>query len=164
MRIRPAHPDEAAEISRLAIAPKAHWGYDDGAMEIFARELTLDPADLVARSAHVAGEAGSLLGFYTLAGRDVSSLDLGESSLELEHLYVRGDRLREGLGSLLLEHAGANARERGVSRLLIQVDPNAEGFYAKAGAEVIERIPTSIPGRTLPLMAIALPPDGPRLA
>lgn len=43
----------------------------------------------------------------------------------------------------------------GASGLLVQSDPNAEGFYAVHGGEVVERIPSSIAGRSLPLLHLA---------
>ena len=157
MQIRPAKPTEAEQISRLAIESKAHWGYGAEAMATFRVELTFDGETLARRLAHVAEDSRELLGFYTLADATESTLDLDRDCVELEHLYIRRDRLKQGLGAALLNHASVAARKLGAQRLLIQSDPNAEGFYAKLGARVLARIPTSIPGRTLPLMELWLP-------
>lgn len=156
VRVRPAKPSEAAEISALAIASKAHWGYDEAAMEIFRAELTLREDELRTRCAHVLDDAGQLLGFYTLARSGLSPLELDPVSVELEHLYVRVGCFGRGLGSTLLRHAIQQAHADGARRICVQSDPNAEGFYARLGARLLERVATSVPGRTLPLLELIL--------
>ena len=156
MRLRRALPEEAAEITALAIESKAHWGYDEPAMEIFRPELTFEAATLMERSAHVIEDDRAILGFYTLALSEQSSLSLDSHSVELEHLYVRRGHFRKGVGTLLLDHAIDAASSLGARRLVIQSDPNAQAFYAKAGARLVAMIPTSIPGRELPLMELFL--------
>ncbi len=148
-RIRLARPAEAAEISSLAIRSKAHWGYTPAQMKRFAEELTLTSDLLALRDAHVLEAEGSIVGFYTLVPH-------GGASVELEHLFVEPDLLRGGFGAKLLQHARERAAERGFLRMVIQSDPNAEGFYRAHGAELVMNIPTSIPGRTLPLMDLRL--------
>lgn len=144
-RIRPAAASEAALISSLAIRSKAHWGYGEDRMRVFRDELTLTPDEVVAGDAHVAEVEGVVRGFYTLTR-------IAAETVELEHLFVDPDVLRGGLGRTLLEHAVDRARGRGFSRMTVQSDPNAEGFYAAAGFRKLRDLPTSIPGRTLPEM------------
>ncbi|NIQ29145.1 MAG: GNAT family N-acetyltransferase, partial [Acidobacteria bacterium] len=49
------------------------------------------------------------------------------------------------------------ARSLGYERLLVQSDPNAEGFYLRLGAERIGEVPSRVqPGRLLPLLLFPL--------
>lgn len=49
------------------------------------------------------------------------------------------------------------ARALGLSSLLIDADPNAEGFYLRMGAERVGEVPSgSISGRMLPLLRYGL--------
>ena len=146
--IRPARPDEAPLLSALAQRSKAHWDYSAAQLAVFREELTLRPRDLAAGDAFVIEQAGVPRGFYTLAPV--------EGGVELEHLFVDPKVLRCGLGRRLWEHAVARARAAGHASLLIQSDPNAAGFYEALGARKERDIPTSIPGRTLPLMRLIL--------
>jgi GNAT superfamily N-acetyltransferase len=152
--VRPARAAEAEALSALAISSKAHWGYSAEQMAVFERELTLTGADLAGADAHVLEDPDrGPVGFYTL-------IPSGPAVLEIQHLFVAVDRLRQGLGGALLDHARRRAAALGAARLVVQSDPNAEGFYAAHGGRVLERIASSIPGRTIPWMELALPAPG----
>ena len=130
-------------LSALAIRSKAHWDYTAEQLAVFREELMLDAGDL--RYGYVLEEPGEMLGFYTLRSQR-------SEPLELAHLFVEPDQLRAGCGALLLAHAVETARALGRSTLRVQSDPNAEGFYTRFGFAKRRDIPSSIPGRTLPLM------------
>jgi GNAT superfamily N-acetyltransferase len=147
--IRPARADEAARLSALALRSKAHWGYRADHMEVFRAELTVAPEDVGPQRTHVLESEGEIAGFYTLI-----PLDSGE--LELGHLFVEPDRLRRGFGAALFEHACRTTRAAGCARLVIQSDPNAQDFYRRLGALPVREIPSSIPGRSLPLLVRTL--------
>lgn len=147
--IRLARPDEARQITTLAVRSKAHWGYSADQMKVFAAELTLTRDLVEARDTHVLESDGGVIGYYTL-------LPHSDASIELEHLFVEPSQLRRGFGSRLFRHATERAASRGYTRLVIQSDPFAEGFYRVHGAELVLHRPTSIPGRTLPLMDLRL--------
>jgi GNAT superfamily N-acetyltransferase len=150
-RIRRARPDEACQISELAQGSKAVWGYSAEQMAVFADELTLREDDVEASHAHVLEAADStLLGFYTLSRQP-------GIRMELEHLFVAPEALRAGHGRRLLIHAAELAGRLGAETLEIQSDPHASEFYQGFGAEVVSQVPTSIPGRTLPLLVLPLP-------
>jgi GNAT superfamily N-acetyltransferase len=147
--IRPANDDEAETISALAIRSKGHWGYRPEQMSVFARELTICPADVAAGCAHVLEEEGAMVGFYTLIPRS-------DGSADLEHIFVDPSRLGEGLGTALFRHACTLARIAGYSRLVIHSDPNAVGFYESMGAQFDGYVESSIPGRHIPRFGLDL--------
>lgn len=147
--MRCARPGEASLLTELAIRSKAHWGYDREFMQACRATLTLT-AELIARTeVYVAEVEGRVVGFYSLAP--------WHSDLELYHFFVDPPAMGNGLGRCLWNDAVRRASERGCSRLLIQSDPYAEGFYLKLGAERIGEVPSgAVPGRTLPLLVFPL--------
>jgi GNAT superfamily N-acetyltransferase len=89
-----------------------------------------------------------LAGFYSLE-------DASDSTIELGHLFVDPNFMGLGIGLKLVEHASRRACELGFDKLVIQGDPNAEGFYLRCGAVRIgERESASIPNRMLPVFEI----------
>jgi len=54
-------------------------------------------------------------------------------------LYVRADHNRRGLGTVLLAHAMADARERGLTHFSAWCTPFSEPVFARAGLVVVER-------------------------
>jgi GNAT superfamily N-acetyltransferase len=149
VRIRPARLDEAAALSALALRSKAFWGYSPEFIEQCRAELTLRPEELGALRAHVADDRGELLGFFTVRGAPPEG--------ELDCLYVDPAAMRRGLGRALLAAARALARREGFRALAVHSDPNAEAFYLRHGATRVGDVPSaSIPGRTLPLLRLAL--------
>lgn len=147
MRIRPARPEEAPELSELALRSKGHWGYDAAFLAACREELTLRPAELAAHRTVVAEREGRLLGLATLVGAPPVG--------ELGMLFVAPEAIGRGVGSALYRHVLATAQELGFARLELDADPNAEPFYRAMGAEVVGTSPSgSIPGRVLPRMAM----------
>jgi GNAT superfamily N-acetyltransferase len=148
--VRAARPDEAAALSDLALRSKAHWGYDEAFLRVVRAELTYRPGEIAARRTAVAERHGVLLGFCTVDGEPPEG--------ELGNLFVDPPAIGTGVGRLLWQHAVRAAAAAGFAALLIESDPQAEGFYAAMGAERVGAVPSgSIPGRSLPLLRYRLP-------
>jgi len=146
--IRRAQPVEAAKLTEIAFAAKRHWGYPEGWIEIWREELTVTPSFIERHEVFAAAENGKPIGFYAL----VTSEDL----TELDHLWVLPELIGKGVGRQLLNHAIERAAVIGAQRIEIVSDPNAEGFYLKAGAKKIGEVISEIEGqeRRLPRLAI----------
>jgi len=150
MRIRAARGEEAGVLTELALRSKAHWGYDDVFMEMCREELTVQAAEVERQRTVVAEREGRVVGFATLEGEPPGVGELGG-------LFVDPAAIGQGVGRLLFEHTLATARELGFTRLTLDADPNAEGFYRVMGASRVGMAPSgSIPGREVPVMAISL--------
>lgn len=144
--LRAARASEVGALSELAMRSKAYWGYDEAFLEACRDELTFTANDL-ARLV-VAELDGALAGMYTVEGRPPDGV--------LGNLWVDPAAIGSGIGRRLWQHAVDSARVRGFTGLLIDADPNAEGFYLKMGAERIGETPSgSIPGRILPLLRVS---------
>jgi N-acetylglutamate synthase-like GNAT family acetyltransferase len=149
-RIRAARPDEALEISALALRSKGHWGYAPAFLERARAELTLSAEDLARRPVFVLERGGVLAAFYSLQLRQ-------SEPAVLQHLFVEPALIGRGLGRRLFEHAVATARRAGAQALEIVADPHSEPFYRTMGASVVRETESPAqPGRLLPVMRLPL--------
>ncbi len=147
--MRPARPDEAPEISALALRSKGHWGYDAEFLAACRTDLTIDPAWCDGVRLIVAERDGLLLGYARISGDPPVG--------ELDGLFVDPAAMGQGVGTQLLQRATACAARLGMTRLSIDSDPYAEPFYMHAGAvRVGESESTVFPGRFLPQLELEL--------
>lgn len=145
MTLRPARPEEAAEITALALRSKAHWGYGDAFLEACREELTWTADRVLHDDVLVVAAGDALVGFAARSGTAPSGV--------LDAVFVDPDHLARGIGRRLLDAALERARAAGFRALEVEADPNAEGFYLARGAIRVGEVPSgSIPGRVLPLL------------
>ncbi len=146
--IRRACTADAPELSVLAMRSKACWGYSREFMEACRAALTYDESYLEQHEVYVLESSQRIIGFYSLE-------PLPDATLELGALFVEPGDIGKGYGRLLVEHALEKAKDAGASRIEIQGDPNARGFYLAMGATLAGECESrSIPGRMLPLFHV----------
>ncbi|HLX08512.1 MAG TPA: GNAT family N-acetyltransferase [Thermoanaerobaculia bacterium] len=152
MEIVRAAPELAGDLTRIALAAKRHWQYPERWIEIWTPALTIAPDYVATNPTFAAVEAGDPLGFYAL----VPAAD--RSRAQLDHLWILPERIGNGLGRALFEHAVATARSLGAAVMDIEAEPYAEPFYRHMGArrtgERTGRIEDQ--PRVLPLLELAL--------
>lgn len=150
MRIRRARPEEAAALTALALRSKAHWPYGEDMMAVFRRSVRITADDIAAHTVLVHETGGEADGVGVLRAG-------GTGDAELDHLWVDPGIIGRGVGRRLFEAFAAEARRRGATRIVLNSDPYAEGFYRRLGAVRIGDHPVEeIPGRVLPRMAVTL--------
>ena len=152
--IRAARPEEAPQLTDLALRSKAHWGYSKEFMDSCRAELTVDSARVLSERYQyfVAVDEDSIVGFYALKCAS-------GGSYELEALFVEPGHIGTGIGRALIQHAKRTLSGLGATRLIIQGDPHAADFYVAAGGRRIgDRESDSIPGRHLPVFEIPIDP------
>jgi len=150
--IRPAAAGAAAAVSALAMRSKAHWGYDDEFLEACRAELTYSEADCVSGDLYVADAGAVVAGLFLLRGAAPDG--------ELHAIFVDPPWIGTGLGGALITHALDLARSRGIIRVSVDSDPDAEPFYLHHGARRVGEIASgSIPGRVLPHLVFELDPS-----
>ena len=144
--IRPASADEASVLTEIAHDAKRHWGYPEHWIKHWESDLTISPDFIRDNYVYVAEEDGEIQGFYALS--------VAGSKAELEHMWVKPDRIGTGLGKDLFLDAMERAAALNVNAIEMSADPNAAGFYKHMGATQICEIDASIDGqsRTLPRM------------
>jgi GNAT superfamily N-acetyltransferase len=151
VRIRPATGADAQALTALALAGKRHWGYPEAWLEGWRALLTITPEYVAANIVASAEDGtGRVVGFY--------SLERDGDRLRLENLFLMPSLIGCGLGKQLFDHAVQSARARGATELLIESDPNAEGFYRRMGAQRIGETISRVTGteRVIPLLRYPL--------
>jgi len=152
--VRDAVAGDLAVINEIAFQSKAYWKYPDNMMARFREELSWSTVESTETSHFgVAAESqgDTPVGFYCVARK------LGQAEGELEALFVRPDYIGKGLGRMLMQQVCQIAERWNLHSLLIQSDPNAEGFYLAMGAVNIGSRPSvSIATRQLPLLRLEL--------
>jgi predicted N-acetyltransferase YhbS len=150
-QIRPARTSEADLLTALCKRSKAHWGYDQGFMQMSEAALTITPEFIAANDVLVAEKDGEILGVVSVAPMKQ------DGAFDLVHLFVEPNLVTSGIGRALFHAATDRAREHGGDTLIILSDPNAAAFYRRMGAQDQGEAPSdSIPGRKLPLLAYRL--------
>ena len=149
LSVRRAWPQEAGQLTELAMKAKASWGYDEAFMAMCRAELTITPALVATWTIWVAEVAGEVAGMIALTSDGPSG--------ELEDFMVDPIFQSRGVGAALMNVLLEECRRRGLQRIGLDADPNAEPIYRRFGFSTVGRTPSkSIPGRTLPRMERAV--------
>lgn len=150
MIIRPVLPEEADDLTRIALAAKRHWGYPERWIEIWTPQLTFDPHYFEEHESWAAVIEDKPVAFYTLLDRDNVAC--------LANLWVSPEFMGKGVGKALFLHAMDLARQRNYKILQLDADPNAAGFYQKMGMYQVGELTSEVDGqpRPLPIMEITL--------
>jgi len=146
--IRPATPNEAAELTRIALDAKRYWGYPEHWIKHWESDLTISADFIRDNHVYVAEDAGEIQGFYALC--------IAGNKAELEHLWVTPSRIGTGVGKELFLEAMERAAALNVRAVEISADPNAAGFYKHMGATQIGETDASLDGvsRVVPRLEI----------
>lgn len=140
---------DCAALTDLCLRSKAHWGYSDAFIEACRTELSVTPAQLTEWQGQVAERSGQILGLVQIS--------IEGQSAWLEKLFVDPTAMGQGIGRAFMVWAALAARLDGACRLVIDSDPNAEGFYRSVGARRVgHEKSASIPGRYLPRLHLEL--------
>lgn len=127
---RPAREGEHRFLTELAFrSTQVVWDYSDEFMAWEPEAIEVPPSFLSSGIAVVLESDGSPVGFYVLRGEP--------PKMELSRLMVEPEAVGTGCGRRLWEHAVQTARERGVSLITLDADPNAEPFYLRMGAQTV---------------------------
>jgi GNAT superfamily N-acetyltransferase len=150
IRIRKVEPEEADEMTCIAMSAKAYWGYSERWMEIWEPQLTFSPEYFGENESWVAEVDGLPVAFYTLQEKDGNGW--------IENLWVLPTFIGKGIGRRLFLHAAACSRQKGHLILQLESDPNALGFYERMGMRKIGERISEIEGqpRILPVMEMSL--------
>ncbi|MEO7412838.1 MAG: GNAT family N-acetyltransferase [Opitutaceae bacterium] len=146
VEIARAKPADASVLSAIACAAKRHWGYPASWLEAWTEGLTLTPEYVEAHAVYTASAAGEIVGFHALVMKNNEAI--------LDHLWVVPTAMNSGVGRALFFHAEKYAAVAGATKLMIEADPHAEGFYLRMGAVTVGQAPSPVAGtpRSLPVM------------
>jgi len=152
--INKAIDNDSNILTEISFAAKRHWNYPDKYYDLWKDELTITK-DYIRQSILYKAQFGDLIvGFYSIV-ENKSDFYSGETFVKkgfyLEHIFIRPEYHKFGIGRLMIDHAKKISENNGIDNLLIFVDPYAKGFYDKIGADYLYDSKSSIPGRLIPL-------------
>ena len=150
LQIHRAKPEQAQDLTQIAVAAKRHWGYPERWMELWKPQLTFTPAYFDENENWVAEINNVPVAFCTLMEK--------EGNAWMENLWVSPEHIGKGVGKRLFSHALDLSRQRGFKKLQLEADPNAVGFYEAMGMKQVGERISEIEGqlRILPIMEIRL--------
>jgi GNAT superfamily N-acetyltransferase len=149
LRIRHARLHEGERLRDIAVASKAHWGYDSERLRQWAAAGDFSPDGLRDKEVYVAEAGGRAVAWAALIPR-------GEL-VWLDDLWVEPQWIGKGVGSRLFRHAVQRATELGGKRMEWEAEPNAVGFYERHGGRYLRDSEPTSWGRSIPVMGIDLP-------
>ena len=157
--IRKAAPSDAQILTRISFAAKRVWKYPEEYFSIWKNELTITP-EYIEKNMVVAAVIGNaVIGYYSVVHND-RDRTFGNVFVEqgdwMEHLFIDPPFIGKGIGRELTDDMKSRCRLGGISELFVFVDPNAEGFYRKIGAQFLRRSQSNIPNREIPVYVIHL--------
>jgi GNAT superfamily N-acetyltransferase len=148
VNLRPAQVSECNRLTAIAHAAKRHWDYPEEWIALWKEDLTYTPARFETEEILVAEMDGDIAG--------VVSIRCQGADAALEALWIDPAWIGRGIGSALLDCARRRARDAGARFMTVVSDPNAIGFYERAGARQVGWIESTPPGRLLPRLTLPL--------
>ncbi|AJC22655.1 GNAT family N-acetyltransferase [Pandoraea pulmonicola] len=148
--IRRAPPSDAARLTRLARASKAHWGYPKKWLDLWQADLVVTSETIRRAIGYVAEVGEEIIGFWVRMALDSELPTPG-------WLFIDPRYMGQGVARALWAEVRKEAAERGIESFVIEADPNAVGFYLGLGAERIDQKESSvIPGRIIPILRLPI--------
>ena len=124
--VRNATPDDLSAVRDVYRRSSLSNSNDRAALLAHPHLLTWAADGITSgRTRVVTDTAGAVVGFATLK--------LSEAGLELEDLFVDPDRMRTGVGTLLVADAAELAASSGLTSIEVTANPHAAEFYAAVG-------------------------------
>lgn len=144
-----AVPEDHAALSILTKKSKAYWGYNAAQMAEWDAQLTITPDYISENIVYKLVLEEKLTGYYSFLSSD-------NETITLDNLFIAPEFMGKGYGKILLDDAIEKARNVGFKTITLEADPNAEVFYSRFGFVTTGQAETSIPGRFLPIMELAI--------
>jgi GNAT superfamily N-acetyltransferase len=148
IRLRPVRVEDGPRLREIAIAAKAHWGYDLERVRAWGAEITV-VSEEVGKDIVVAEEDGGVIVGW-------ASVEPRGDAWWLEDLWVDPGRMGTGVGSRLFREATRLARSAGATRMEWEAEPNALGFYEKMGSRFLRDSEPTEWDRVIPVMCVDL--------
>jgi maltose O-acetyltransferase len=146
-------------LTEIAFAAKRYWNYPESYYEMWCGELTISENYINENIVFKAVYNETIAGFYSIV-ENPSDAYFGDVFVQkgfwLEHIFVRPDYHRKGIGRFMIEHVKKISTAMGIQSLFIFVDPFARGFYDKIGAQFLHESKSSIPGRLIPVYELKI--------
>ena len=159
IQISKAQNSDADVLTDISFAAKKHWNYPDSYYDLWRDELTITKKYIQQNIVFKALYMDVVIGFYSIIENkeDFYSGDtFVKKGFWLEHLFIKPEYHKLGVGTLIMNHAKQVSRDLCIRNLFIFVDPYAKGFYDRVGAEYLYDSKSSIPGRMIPVYGLRI--------
>jgi GNAT superfamily N-acetyltransferase len=157
--IRHAKKEEAKILTRLSIESKRYWRYPKEYIQIWNEELIITPEYIEKNDVIAFEDDGKIVGYYSIVELnddvEISGIKI-DKRYWLEHMFIFPDHIGQGIGTNLFDHLKKRCKKKGITELKILADPNSKGFYEKMGCRYQREYPSTIAGRTTPLLSMKI--------
>ncbi len=155
--LRKARTTEAGLLTEISFASKRYWLYPDEYLHVWKDELTITADYIENNDVCVIENNGSVVGYYSIVFLK-KPMECAQVILDkgywLEHMFLVPQVIGSGLGRILFEHIVSRCTQKQIATLRILADPHAKGFYEKMGCIYKKDIPSTIAGRSTPLLLL----------
>lgn len=145
MKIERAIPEDHTLLTVITKKSKAFWGYDEQQMERWNDLLTITSDYILKNETYKLLLENEIIGYYSL-------LKIDPQTLKIDNLFISPEFIGKGLGKKLMADVFEKAKLNNYTSVVLDSDPNAEGFYSHLGFIKIDQVKTSVKNRFLPVM------------
>ena len=149
MNIQKATAEDAVRLTQLTIRSKSYWDYTPEQIEKWRDELTITTDYINQNHVFILVDGDDLIGYY-------SFILVDQILVKLDNFFIDPEFIGMGFGKKLMLCLFAQVKERGMTKITLDSEPNATAFYQKLGFTTIGKLPSSIENRYLPIMMIDL--------
>jgi GNAT superfamily N-acetyltransferase len=149
MKIEKAQTTDSAILTDITYKGKAFWGYSVEQMEHWKNELTISPEYIEKHETYKLLIGEEIIGYYSFWKMD-------DNTLKLDDIFLLPEYIGKGYGTILMLDCIDKSKLLQAKRIILDAEPNAEGFYKRLGFETYNRLESSIKGRLLPQMELGL--------
>lgn len=147
MTIKQASIHDSEDLTEITKKSKAYWGYSDEQIALWSEVLTITKEYMETSSIYKLVVDAKIIGYYSFIYEN-------KHTVKLDNLFVLPDFIGKGFGKILLDDFLLHINDKGIKKVILQSDPNAEMFYKRFGFIKTGQIETSIKDRYLPVMEL----------
>lgn len=144
MEIIKSNVQDAELLTKVTIASKSYWNYDEELLKSWTNALTITENYILEKTVYKLVSDKTIIGYY--------SFFIDNDCIELDNLFVLPEYIGSGIGKRLLFDFLEKAKDLNFEKIILYSDPNSEGFYEKYGFKTIGQKATNQHDRFLPIM------------
>ncbi|KFF04838.1 GNAT family N-acetyltransferase [Flavobacterium reichenbachii] len=145
MIIQKASITDHEVLTEITKKSKAYWGYSVEQILEWDKNLTISKDYIRDQNVFKLVNDNLIIGYYSYVFKE-------EKVIELDNLFIFPEYIGNGLGKYLLLDFLNRIKETNIEKIILDSEPNAEGFYSKMGFVKIGEFETSIKNRFMPIM------------
>jgi ribosomal protein S18 acetylase RimI-like enzyme len=149
MTIEKANITDHEILTKITKKAKAYWGYSAEQILKWDTNLTITTDYIKNYDVYKLTNRNLIIGYYSYIPKD-------NKTVKLDNLFILPEYIGKGFGKYLLLDFFNRMNKDKVEKIILDSEPNAEGFYFKMGFKKIGEFETSIKNRFMPIMEMNL--------